>query len=171
MAGRVRHRTAHRLPSGTAELLTRSSAGGGYSCNGHRDEYARRKQAVSGSLAKKWLVPGALIGVITLSILGALIILGGPQRSAGAGACTEVTSAGCRPFLDALYEEMGGQGSEVASVRGRPWCGEDTCEILFGAEALRLRVSFYDGTFEEFSCWRSVLGRPSCEPAGFPGER
>jgi hypothetical protein len=108
------------------------------------------------------------VAVLILGVVGAFIILGGPQPSAGAGPCSEVTSAGCRPFVDALYAEIGSRGSEVAAIGGRPWCGEDTCQVLFGAEVLRLRVTYYDGTTAEFSCWQSALQEPICDPAA-PG--
>jgi hypothetical protein len=120
---------------------------------------------------RRWLLPAAFVAVLTLSILGVLAILGGApsQLSSDAGACSEVTSSGCRPFLDAVYENLGRRESEVASVRGRHWCGQDSCQVLFGGEAIRLRVTFYDGTSDEFSCWRWALGEPSCEPADSPG--
>jgi hypothetical protein len=117
---------------------------------------------------RAWLLLVAVAAAVVLGIFGARAILGGPQLSSSAGACTEVTSAACRPFLDAMYENLGGQGSEVASVRGAPWCGQDSCQVLFGGEALRLHVTFSDGTSEEFSCWRPPLGIPSCQPAASP---
>jgi hypothetical protein len=107
----------------------------------------------------------AALAVAGLGFLGAMTVLGGPQRSSSAGACNEVTGAACRPFVDEVYAELGSRGSEVSAMQGRPWCGEDTCQVLFGGEALRLRVTFYDGTTAEFSCWRPALGEPSCEPA------
>lgn len=107
----------------------------------------------------------AALAVLALGLFGAATFLGGPQPSSSAGACSEVTSAGCRPFVDAVYDELGSRGSEVSAMQGRPWCGEDTCQVLFGGEALRLQVTFYDGTTAQFSCWRAPLGEPSCHPA------
>lgn len=46
---------------------------------------------------------------------------------------------------------------DVASVRGRPWCGKDACQQLFGASVLRLRVTYNDGTTSEYLCGAGPL--------------
>lgn len=114
---------------------------------------------------RRWLILTALVTVIVIVAFGAFTVLSGPQMTSSANACSEATSAQCRPYLGALYESLGQRADEVASVRGRPWCGEDSCQILFGGEALRLRVTFHDGTAAEYICAAAALDEPSCEVA------
>ena len=130
---------------------------------------ARDATGRSAASGRPWLLPAAVVAILILGVVGAFVILGGPQPSAGAGPCTEVSSAGCRPFVDALYAELGNRGSEVAVVHGRPWCGEDTCQVLFGAEALRLSVTFYDGTTAELFVLAVGAARAYVRSGGLAG--
>lgn len=100
----------------------------------------------------------AAIGLWVVSLGGA-----GPVRDAG--ACREVTSSQCQPFVQAVYAALGESRSDVALVRGRPYCGKDACEPAFGALLVRLEVTYYDGTRREYSCSQQTAERPICEPA------
>lgn len=112
---------------------------------------------------RKWLffLPAA---AVLIGIAAALLWFS-PPMVRNAGECTEVTSSQCRPFLDALYISLGEGGREVASVRGRPWCGEDACQPVFGGSFLRLRVTYYDGTTDEYLCSAGALDEPVCDLA------
>ncbi len=109
--------------------------------------------------------PFVVAALVVLAAIAAAVVWFSPPMARNAAECTEVTSSQCRPFLDALYGSLGDRGEEVASVRGRPWCGEDACQPLFGASALRLRVTYYDNTTEEYLCMAGPWDDPVCEPA------
>ena len=112
-----------------------------------------------------WLMAVLIAVVAALCVVVGLIVFSPANLTTGAESCQEVTSSACRPFLDALDPTLGPRAGEIASIQGRPYCGKDACEMLFGAEALRLRVTFTDGSVQEYSCWRSALDEPSCKPA------
>jgi hypothetical protein len=109
--------------------------------------------------------PVAVAALVILLAIVAAVIWFSPPMERNADACTEVTSSPCRPFLDALYISLGDRGDDIASVRGRPWCGEDACQPIYGGSALRLRVTYYDGTTAEYLCMAGPLDDPVCEPA------
>jgi hypothetical protein len=111
----------------------------------------------------RWLyfIPAAALVVG----IAAAVLWFSPPMVTDAGECAEVTSSYCRPFLDALYLSLGESGGEVASVRGRPWCGADACQPLFGQSVLRLRVTYYDGTTAEYLCSAGPLDDPVCRLA------
>lgn len=113
---------------------------------------------------RRWW-PISIAAVVLFAGLAAAVVLVGSPRETSATTCSDATSSQCRPFLDALYLVLGERGSEVASVRGRPWCGEDACQALFGAEALRLRVTYYDDSVAEYLCTAGALADPVCQPA------
>ena len=113
---------------------------------------------------RRWLF--FLLAAVMVIGIAAAVVWFSPPTMTNAGECTEVTSSQCRPFLDALYLSLGKRGGDVASVRGRPWCGKDACQQLFGASALRLRLTYNDGTTNEYLCSAGPLEHPACELAG-----
>jgi len=112
---------------------------------------------------RRWLF--LLLAAVVVVGIAAAVVWFSPPMMTNAGQCTEVTSSQCRPFLDALYLSLGKRGDDVASVRGRPWCGKDACQQLFGASVLRLRVIYNDGTTNEYLCSAGPLEHPACELA------
>ena len=116
-------------------------------------------------LTPPWLLAILIAVVAALCVVVGLIVFAPPGMTTGAESCQEVTSSACRPFLAALDDTLGSRATEIASIEGRPYCGKDACQMLFGGEALRLRVTFSDGSVQEFSCWRGPLEEPTCNPA------
>jgi hypothetical protein len=112
---------------------------------------------------RNWLF--FLAAAVVIVGIAAAVLWFSPPMVTNAAECTEVTSSQCRPFLNALYLSLGERGGDVASVRGRPWCGEDACQPVFGASLLRLRVTYHDGTTDEYLCSAGALDDPVCELA------
>jgi hypothetical protein len=114
-------------------------------------------------LRERWWIPLFLAApVVTIA---AIVIWFGQPAWNDARECSEVTSGQCRPYVDALYGTLGKRGDDVASIRGRPWCGGLVCEPLFGMAVVRLRVTYHDGRAEEYLCHRAASNAPVCEPA------
>jgi hypothetical protein len=102
----------------------------------------------------------AMVGAVLLLLaigLVVLLVLAAPPLSDSAGACEDVTSSGCWPFLEALHRHIDGNGREVQSIVGLPWCGEDACQPIFGASVTRLRVTYGNGGAEEYVCSEAPL--------------
>jgi hypothetical protein len=106
-----------------------------------------------------------LLAAVMVAGVAVAVVWFSPPMMTNAGECTEVTSSQCRPFLEALYLSLGKRGDEVAWVHGRPWCGKDACQQVFGASVLRLRVTYNDGTTNEYLCSAGPLEHPTCELA------
>jgi hypothetical protein len=113
-------------------------------------------------------VPLAAVVLVVLAFVAIgvwVVLFGGAQLVSDAGPCREVTSSQCQPFVQAVYAAQGKTRAEVASVRGRPYCGKDACEASFGALLVRLEVTYYDGTKREYSCSQQTDEQPTCAPA------
>ena len=110
----------------------------------------------------------ATLVAIAVAVVGAFLLFRSTGLSSSLGACAEVTSAACQPDLSALYDQLGEEGDDVASIRARPWCGLDECQLLFGADVIRLRVEFIGGRSAEYSCSRPFLEKPDCQVADKP---
>ncbi len=73
-----------------------------------------------------------------------------------------MTDPGCGRYLQVL---LAGVDDQVDAVRAAPYCGEDQCQPIFGADVARFVVTYVGGKEEEFSCWVAPLDPPRCEPA------
>lgn len=104
-------------------------------------------------------------------VVAALLMACTPEgMSRSAGECALVSSAECAPFLAALHREIDSNGREVRSIDGRPWCGEDACQVVFGARLTRLRVTYRDSGREDYLCSAGPLDETAtCELAASSG--
>ena len=97
-----------------------------------------------------------VVGLTTV-VAAALVTIGpAPVR------CEHMTDPGCGRYLQIL---LAGIEEEVESVRAVPWCGEDACQQLFGADTARFVVTYEAGNDEAFFCWTGAGDQPHCEPA------
>lgn len=105
-----------------------------------------------------------LIGLFALAVVAAAAFFWPPGLTASAGACEEVTSSDCRPFVELLSARADVRSSEIRSIDGLPHCGAPLCQQTFGGSLVRLEITYHDGATAVFTCYKVTFGEASCDP-------
>jgi hypothetical protein len=111
--------------------------------------WIRRHLAIVAGLTA--LVAAALVTLVFLGPIGPA-----PVR------CENLTDPGCGRYLQII---LSGIDDEVDAIRAVPWCGEDECQQLFGADTARFVVTYEAGNDQAFSCWTTAGDLPRCQLA------
>jgi hypothetical protein len=112
-------------------------------------------------LAARLTLALAAVGLLAVGLW--LVWSGPPGLVQDAGACREVTSSQCFPFVQVVYATLGEKSHDVVSIRGRPYCGQDACQQSFGPLVAWLEVTYSDGTKSQYRCIQDTGGLPACE--------
>jgi len=105
---------------------------------------------------RRWSRSLVVLGGIAVFLFLAWFLI--PEQ---AGACTDVSSEACQPYLQIVRSDLGADAGRIASITSGSWCGQKTCQQVFGGDpGFGLTVRLEDGTVLHYRCGTILGGEP-----------
>ncbi len=92
--------------------------------------------------------------VLAVVVLFAAWNAGAGRVPGDAGPCNSVSSPDCQPYVDLIRQDLGTDAGGVASIRSGSWCGQSSCQQVFGfpGPQFRLVVTLDSGRALTYQC-------------------
>ncbi len=76
-----------------------------------------------------------------------------------AEACTVVSSAACRPYVQLVRDDLRDDAARIVDIESQSWCRERSCPDIFGHDpGFVLTVTFADREPITYRCFEQIAG-------------